>query len=187
MYRQYDPETARWLSEDPLFVHDSSAERSPNLYDYVQNNPLRRIDPLGLVQWNCDYVLGSISDPVGFAVFQAKCVSSCGPDNKQVVAVVGAHLATFSGGSPITLVKSKATLEDRQATADANNLVGWTFLAGFGAALGPGKSWTALKLGKAEVPDANRWGSQTGIDLSIGGHGGYSYLMRSSKQNCCSK
>ena len=44
-YRAYDPITSRWLSRDPL------GERGGiNLYDYVGNNPIIRIDPLGLWQ-----------------------------------------------------------------------------------------------------------------------------------------
>jgi RHS repeat-associated protein len=45
LYRAYDPNTARWLSRDPL----KNAERlqGPNLYDYVLNNPIDLMDPLG--------------------------------------------------------------------------------------------------------------------------------------------
>jgi RHS repeat-associated protein len=45
-FRAYDPNSGRWLSRDPL----KSAEllQGPNLYAYVDNDPLNRIDPLGL-------------------------------------------------------------------------------------------------------------------------------------------
>lgn len=45
-FRAYDPELGRWLSRDPL----SGAEmrQGPNLYSYVRNNPINKIDPLGL-------------------------------------------------------------------------------------------------------------------------------------------
>jgi RHS repeat-associated protein len=44
--RPYDPNTAKWLSRDPL----KNAERreGPNLYEYVYNDPTRYNDPLGL-------------------------------------------------------------------------------------------------------------------------------------------
>jgi len=45
-FRAYDPNTARWLSRDPL--QDAERSQGPNLYDYVQNNPVNAIDPDGL-------------------------------------------------------------------------------------------------------------------------------------------
>jgi RHS repeat-associated protein len=45
-YRAYDPELGRWLTRDPLSRAEVS--QGPNLYAYVDNDPLNRIDPLGL-------------------------------------------------------------------------------------------------------------------------------------------
>jgi RHS repeat-associated protein len=42
-YRAYDPNTTKWLSRDPL-----GESFSPNLYGYVDNNPVVEFDPLGL-------------------------------------------------------------------------------------------------------------------------------------------
>jgi RHS repeat-associated protein len=50
MFRGYDPALARWLSEDP-----ASHIGGLNLYGYVVNNPIRRIDRYGLAPW--DFVL----------------------------------------------------------------------------------------------------------------------------------
>jgi len=45
--RYYDPEIGRWLTPDPLgFVN------GPNMYAYVDNNPINEIDPYGLFSWN---------------------------------------------------------------------------------------------------------------------------------------
>jgi RHS repeat-associated protein len=43
MYRAYNPALGRWLSRDPL-----GQSAGTNLYGYVMNNPISRIDPLGL-------------------------------------------------------------------------------------------------------------------------------------------
>ena len=61
LYRAYDADTARWLSRDPLadptFGISNGVVRSrpgemivgPNLYEYVSNEPTRKIDPTGLI------------------------------------------------------------------------------------------------------------------------------------------
>ena len=59
--RNYDPRTSRWLSSDPAgpglmnpngenggLRHGFSVIESTNWYNYVSNNPLRYVDPLGL-------------------------------------------------------------------------------------------------------------------------------------------
>jgi RHS repeat-associated protein len=43
--RAYDPDLGRWLSRDPL--PNSETSQGPNLYSYVQNNPIRGMDPEG--------------------------------------------------------------------------------------------------------------------------------------------
>jgi RHS repeat-associated protein len=45
-YRAYDPNTARWISRDPL-AHAETL-MGPNLYAYVLNDPINEVDPLGL-------------------------------------------------------------------------------------------------------------------------------------------
>jgi RHS repeat-associated protein len=45
-YRAYDPNVGRWLSRDPL--PDAETNQGPNLYNYVENDPLNLRDPLGL-------------------------------------------------------------------------------------------------------------------------------------------
>ena len=45
-YRAYDSETSSWLSRDPI-----EEKGGTNLFAYVNNNPVRLIDPLGLIGW----------------------------------------------------------------------------------------------------------------------------------------
>jgi len=43
--RAYDPNTARWLSRDPL--KNAEMKQGPNLYEYVSDNPIFNIDTSG--------------------------------------------------------------------------------------------------------------------------------------------
>jgi hypothetical protein len=52
-YRDYDPDTGRWLSPDPIAL----IEGDLNLYRYVVNNPVRWVDPFGLFQEDIDETL----------------------------------------------------------------------------------------------------------------------------------
>jgi RHS repeat-associated protein len=45
-FRQYGPQLGRWLSRDPL--GNAELKEGPNLYAYVRNNPISRIDRQGL-------------------------------------------------------------------------------------------------------------------------------------------
>jgi RHS repeat-associated protein len=54
-FRAFDPELGRWLSRDPL--PDAEMKEGPNLYAYVQNNPINGTDPLGL-HWDSPGIEG---------------------------------------------------------------------------------------------------------------------------------
>ncbi len=59
-YRAYDPETGVWLSRDPLGYVDG-----PNPYTYVSNNPIRIVDPFGLVDLN---LIDQNKEPVNYQI-----------------------------------------------------------------------------------------------------------------------
>ena len=48
LFRIYEPSIGRWLSRDPLVR--AELWQGPNLYAYVDNNPINLIDPFGLQQ-----------------------------------------------------------------------------------------------------------------------------------------
>jgi RHS repeat-associated protein len=48
LYRGYDAESGRWVSQDPIGMQGGS-----NFFAYAENNPVRFNDPLGLAIWIC--------------------------------------------------------------------------------------------------------------------------------------
>ena len=57
-HRYYDPQSGRYLTPDPLGMPDG-----PNSYVYVENNPLRYVDPEGLVLFAFDGT-GNAAEPM---------------------------------------------------------------------------------------------------------------------------
>jgi RHS repeat-associated protein len=55
-FRAYDPNLGRWPSRDPI-----GEAGGINLYDYVANNPINRIDPFGLRDWSCGETQGFLN------------------------------------------------------------------------------------------------------------------------------
>jgi RHS repeat-associated protein len=64
-YRDYSPSLQRWLSRDPI-----SEAGGINLYGFVGNNSINRMDPFGLWRWDRGYIqwgIGSLLGPlIGF-------------------------------------------------------------------------------------------------------------------------
>jgi RHS repeat-associated protein len=55
--RDYDPETGRWISQDPLYFRTGST----NFYQYAANDPVNRSDPGGLWSAELSFGVGSVS------------------------------------------------------------------------------------------------------------------------------
>jgi RHS repeat-associated protein len=86
-HRYEGPETGSFLQEDPLasintYVYaDSAGELSVNLYEYAANDPMNRIDPLGL-RWEYSQSTGQlwyVNDVTGQRTLVGKGFSGQGP------------------------------------------------------------------------------------------------------------
>ena len=149
--RYYNPVTGRYISKDPMGMHVSL-----NGYTYVGNNPINRIDPLGL-SWGAFWSsLGStlavgvgIVAAVTLAVVLAPIVLPAAAAAAVVntisvvvtaVAVVGAVSTAESGYGAVTGREAYTgrKLSDDERSAAAGSAVGGVlaFAAGAGAARG---------------------------------------------------
>lgn len=76
--RDYDPETGRWTARDPILFDG----RQTNLYAYVENDPVNRLDPSGL-SWDCYWDrVGRDVDAAGspFETFLEEGIEQLSPD-----------------------------------------------------------------------------------------------------------
>jgi RHS repeat-associated protein len=65
--RYYDPKLGRFISEDP-----SRMWSGPNLYSYVENDPVDFTDPLGLMK-----VKNRVAMPTGALLINLRCLEEC--------------------------------------------------------------------------------------------------------------
>jgi uncharacterized protein RhaS with RHS repeats len=93
-HRFYDPETGRYISVDPIGLQGGM-----NLYAYVENDQVNKIDPLGLWSYTgkCNYV--SIGDIAGAGVMVCEWESEC-VNGKKSIGKTETWLGGFTFGSP---------------------------------------------------------------------------------------
>ena len=101
-FRYYDPEMGRFISEDPIGFKKGSI----NLFAYVSNNPVNKIDPLGLLIYSPTWkgYLGVLLGGVGLALAPEFLVAG------GVFVVVGAGLTIWDaieGGESIKELDNK--------------------------------------------------------------------------------
>jgi RHS repeat-associated protein len=180
-YRYYDPETGRYITSDPIGL-----EGGLNTYAYVTGNPLNRIDPFGLVEWEGG-VRGIAFFTAGtfeFKLRTKKCVN--GKRGYATVVLAGIGLGGGAGGisfsddsvsggmGDFSFSSSDVTLNDAldfvdPMVFDDRSLTGG-FIAGAAFALG---STPAQTLGRSIAGvNVNPPNGKACLAIGLGGAGG---------------
>ncbi len=155
-YRYYNPELGRWLNRDPLeefgsFLLRRETEKRTaglNLYGFLLNDPINKIDPTGL---DSVEVGGGFPFTVPGWHFSTSMHTQtcCGSDNRKHIRTIqttcwgmglGAQIGSGSGSGGGNLSWVKNTGKCKGAVGDT-----CTYEAGFGfsSALYGGASWSS--------------------------------------------
>jgi len=177
VHRWYQPTLGRHGRVDPL----NSFLRGREPFAYAQGNPLRYIDPQGLISWSCEVIEASVGAGGAAALFYAACTSEC-KDGEQLTGEYALGGFGFGAGSTAPIEIGAWDLEDGTQQPDTGSLEGSFTYVGCSATLFIGPSYSATQQGKGI---AERSGSPSGgLGLGCIGVTGGSKLLR-TYEKCC--
>jgi RHS repeat-associated protein len=92
-YRDYDPDVGRWTAKDPIFF----AGGDTDLYGYVLNDPINRVDPYGQTGI-VGAATGAITGGIGGAIFGGLTGGSQGAQAGFITGAITGALTGAIGG-----------------------------------------------------------------------------------------
>jgi hypothetical protein len=155
----------------------------------VAGNPIRFVDPLGLVKWDCSFGFGTANNPLGFGsgALAAKCKSECAGGKSVSVSLAGTSLGLSAGLLPFGAAFSKSIeLKDPFDTPSAKSLEGKYVIGSASFFIPGGAGCTQVIFGSAKS------GISCGFEPLIGGldvgldiYAGATVIVQQST-SCCS-
>jgi RHS repeat-associated protein len=183
-FRDYDPAIGRYVQPDPLGVlttrRPTPATGLNHIYGYVNQNPLRWSDPLGLVKWS-GWGRSLALGPYGRDEYELESECKCGTKVRIKVTVNSGGLG--KGGAA---TRDEAEFEDDFECPNPMALAGPAL--GFTATLAfrYGVSYSRLQLGRAV--SRGTFSAVEGIGASIGPSFGSADVEVLSAEDCqCKK
>ncbi len=155
-----------------------------NTYTYVEGNPIRSIDPSGLVVWEGSasfFDAGAVFGGVAVdAFFRSEC--KCGVKYAVYVGAFGVGLVVGPGIIKVGVSGSATKFEDDLDCPNPNIFNGTFVLASIEATVGRGISNSHMQLGGAT---SNSVSLPVGVSVGVLFVRGKSWVIRSIKKNCC--
>lgn len=172
--RSYAAMFGRFDQFDPIGLRGGK-----NGYVYVANDPLRHVDPMGLVKWT-GTVLGGSAGPAGTEYYTLISECKC---NKRVYVNVRADYFSFGVGVPFSYTGQSVDFEDGASCPIASIFDGGAAKASAGVAAGVGVNCSMTTLGRANSAGCSlEMGYEGGASLSLIGR---SQVTSSSEEKCC--
>jgi RHS repeat-associated protein len=182
--RYYDPSTGRYLTSDPIGI-----DGGLNTYLYASANPLRNIDPTGLVDWEGTQVSVGAAIGVGATFTRLNLSSKCVNGKKATATIwaVGPSIGIGAGATSPVTGSTNVAFEDNLSTPDPNVFNGIYSGYYIGVDYGPGRFGLEITvLGRAHaVGPAFSYGF--GIAAGYIYTFGSSTAINSSVEDCCSQ
>ena len=135
-FRFYSPSDGKWLNKDPIGYSDGL-----NLYSFVLNNPVNRVDPHGLVWWWVPgVVIGGAVGGIGYSITTSSMDWTWGGflANTGAGAVTGVLISTVGMGAV-----TGSAINDGWYLFKTDDWTwgGLTYNAALGAGLGAGATY----------------------------------------------
>lgn len=153
--RDYDPTTGRWTARDPILF----AGADSNLYAYVGNDPINRVDSSGLAVHAFPIVVGGVAGAIG------GLVSAFSDPNRTVTSVVQSTLVGAATGAGAVLGTSFFVTEFAGAGLVRGLNMLWGGIGGGAGAM----TANAFAQGIFTGDVSNRQLALSGVGGSIGG------------------
>ena len=177
-HRYYRSSLGRYITSDPIGLSGGI-----NTYSYVDQNPINRIDPTGLVKWSGSMNVFSVIVGGGSTRFSFNLISECVNEKQGKVGIVAGGFAVGFGANPAGGSTSKIDFEDNLSEIDPMVFQGRALFAGISYAfIGIGYGASAIQLGGATSIGS---GHVIGYDGSVSAGAGISTVISSSIESCC--
>ena len=174
-FRDYDPRVGRYVEADPIGLRGGL-----NPYAYVNGNPLRFVDPTGLVKWSGNVLsTGAFAGGAEIYTLRSECVNG-------LRSVVKVRAIGYSYGRGYTFAGSAVSFSDRFSYINPEVFNGPYQKVSAGLGWGIGYGFSEVTLGGAQSPGS--WGWEAGIDASVGMLVGKSSVSSETTESCgCSQ